>query len=56
MKNKNGFPEMYLSHVCLLQCAMKIYANNIYKVFEKEHIKDEGRCQDVPSSTQTPYL
>ena len=55
MKNKDGFPEMYLPHVSILQYASKIYRNNLYKVFENEYIKGEGCCQDLLSSSQTSY-
>jgi len=34
VKNKDGFPEMYLIHLSLLQHASKIHANELYKVFE----------------------
>ena len=55
MKNKDEFPEMYLPHVSILQHALKIYANNLYKVFENEYIKGEGCCQDLLSLSETPY-
>jgi len=55
MKNKNGFPEMYLTHVSILQHASKIYTNNLCKVFENEYIKGEGCCQDLLSLSETPY-
>ena len=55
VKNNDGFPEMYLPHVSLLQHASKIYTNNLYKVFENEYIKGEGYCQDLLSSSKTPY-
>ena len=55
MKNKNGFPEMYLAHVSILQHASKIYTNNLCKVFENEYIKGEGCCQDLLSLSETPY-
>ena len=41
--------------VSLLQYVVKIYMNNLYKVFENEYIKGEGCCQDALSSTETPY-
>jgi len=41
VKNKDRFPEMYLPHVSILQHALKIYTNNLYKVFENEYIKGE---------------
>ena len=52
-KNKDGFPEIYLPHVTILQHASKIYTNNLYKVFENEYIKGEGCCQDLLSSSET---
>jgi len=55
VKNKDGFPEMYLPHVSILQHASKIYTNNLYKVFENEYIKGGGCCQDLLSSSVTPY-
>jgi len=54
-KNKDRFPEIYLPHVSILQHASKIYMNNLYKVFENEHIKGEECCQDLLSSIQTSY-
>ena len=29
--------------------------NNLYKVFENEYIKGEACCQDLLSSSETPY-
>lgn len=55
VKNKDGFPEIYLPHVSILQHASKIYTNNLYKVFENEYIKGEGCCQDLVSSSETPF-
>ena len=46
---------MYLPHVSILQHVSKIYTNNLYKVFENEHIKGEGCCQDLLSSSETLY-
>jgi len=55
VKNKDEFPEMYLPHISILQHDSKIYTNNLYKVFENEYIKGEGCCQDLLSSSETPY-
>jgi len=55
VKNKNGFPEIYLPHVTILQHGSMIYTNNLYKVFENEYIKGEGCYQDLLSSSETPY-
>jgi len=55
IKSKDGFPKMYLPNVSLLQHALKIYTNNLYKVFKNEYIKGEGYCQDLLSSSETPY-
>jgi len=54
VKKKDGFLEMYLSHVSILQHALMIYTNNLYKVFENEYNKGEGHCQDLLRSSETP--
>ena len=54
VKNKDGFPEMYLPHASLLLHTVKIYTNNLYKAFEHKYIEDEECCQDMLSSTETP--
>ena len=51
VKNKDGFPEIYFTHVSLFLNASKIYPNNLYKDLKNECIKGEECCLDLLSLT-----
>jgi len=42
VQSKEGYPNMYLSQVSILQQAVRIYTINMYKVFKVEYVKRQG--------------
>ena len=52
MQNKDGYPDMYLPQVSILQEVVRVHNINICKVFEAKYVKGKGCYQDHMRSIQ----